>query len=163
MDVIDWASKNWEFLLVGAVPVSLSVIAIVLSVRSLRWEKTSAEAAMRSANAAEVANQLTKQLLTRENLIERSPDEPGNVQWEITRPSGNLFRLRNIGTDTAEDVTIPAETTSGITRGLPDGATLRPNEAVEFLIHGRMGSPIPHTVYLTWRGQEEPIAVPMPS
>lgn len=157
-----WISTNAELLLVGAIPVVISVIAISLAARSLRYERASADAAARSAQAAERANLLTERLLEREHLIERPEVEAPDVSWRIENPSGDLYLLRNTGTATAEDVTMPDEMLSGVPKHLPKGAIVRPGDAVEFYLFGRWGSPAPHTVYLQWRGQDEPIALPVP-
>lgn len=157
-----WVNDWWELILVGAIPGVISIIAISLAARSLRYEKASATAAARSAIAAERANLLTERLLEREHLVERPSEEKPDVSWTITNPSGGLFLLRNTGTAVAEDVTIPADLMSGIPKHLPSGAIVRPGDAAEFHVFGRMGSPVPHTVYVQWRGQDEPIAVPMP-
>ncbi|MCW2286996.1 hypothetical protein EDF60_1647 [Leucobacter luti] len=157
-----WIWQHAELLLVGAVPVVISVIAISMSARSLRYERASAEASARSALAAERANLLTERLLEREHLVERPADEKPDVSWTITNPSGGLFVLRNTGSDVAEDVTIPEDLMSGVPKHLPNGAVVRPGDAAEFYVFGRWGSPVPHTAYVQWRGQDEPIAVPMP-
>lgn len=162
MDVLTWFARNWELLLVGAVPVVVSLVSLTLSVRSLRFEKYAAQAAMRSAEAAEHANVLTERLLAREHLVERPETEPANVSWKIENPNGSRYVLRNVGTEIAEEVTIPPELMGGVTKLLPERVTIRPGGGAEFLVFGRLGSPVPHTAYVQWRGQVEPIPVPMP-
>lgn len=156
-----WMAEHTELILVGAIPAVISVIALTVALRSLKWARTSADAAARSANAAERANLLTERLLERENLIARPEDEAPDVAWQVENPDGGLYLLRNVGTATAEDVTMPPELLSGIPKHLPAGAIVRPGDAAEFYLFGRLGSPVPHTVYVTWRGRDDPQAVPV--
>lgn len=146
-----------------AVSVLLSVLAMLLSLRSLRWEKESAEAASRSAGAAERANRLTEQLLVRDQLITRAPDEQrSRVAWSLERRGKHGYILRNVGSTTAEDVRVDGSRIRAAVNGLPDGAVVKPNASVEFLMLSTMGASVPNELYVTWRGHPDPEIVPIP-
>lgn len=158
----------------------LAAVAVFISVRSLSIQKESARAAVVSAEAAQRANWLTEQRMLHEaaNVADRSarpgtaapheisePREPADVRWSLDRKSKNSFVLRNIGTAVAEEVRIPPEGAAPISRGLPEAATLRPQESVEFLMIGAMGAPVPNEILLTWKGRDpdNPLVLPVPS
>lgn len=116
---------------------------------------------MRSAAAAERANLLTERALEREVLTVRESKEQ-DVSWRIEHPGGSRYILRNTGTDTALDVTMPQELMGSSAFGLPENRTVRSGEGIEFEIVRRFGLTVPHTAYVCWRGQDDPQAVPMP-
>ncbi|MFE6931778.1 hypothetical protein ACFVDT_07075 [Streptomyces sp. NPDC057699] len=94
------------------------------------------------------------------------PDAGGSassVDWSLSR-EGNLFVLRNEGEATATKVRVTVgDHPAGLTRRLPEDAVVRANEAVEFLVLGAWGKPVPRQIHVTWAGHEEPVAVPVPS
>ena len=157
--IVAWLATNWDVLVV---PVTISLVALWVSTKSLKFERLSADAAIRSANAAERSNLITERMVNREHLLEGPESERPNIEWRVEKSGDDTYLLRNIGTDVAEDVVIPKELTSGISRYLPDGATIRPGDAVQFVLIGAWGSPKPHTLYVQALGQEDPTAVPVP-
>ncbi|MCD4523949.1 hypothetical protein [Nocardioides sp. cx-173] len=159
-----------------AVSGVLAAIAVIISLRSLAIQKESGRAAVISAEAAQRANWLTEQRMLHEvannqpvtpaqgaDLDAGDAQEP-NVRWSLDRKSKNAFVLRNVGTDVAEEVRIPAEGAAPISRGLPQSATLRPQESVEFLMIGAMGAPVPNEILVTWKGRDpdDPLVLPVP-
>src|SRR3954468_15364640 len=94
----------------GWIALAIAVGSGVLSWRSLRWERLSAEAAGRSAQEAERANRLAERALelrgqspARGGDAETQPQERPftDVSWRIERPQGDRYVLRNTGTDVA--------------------------------------------------------------
>lgn len=153
-DIATWATAGVA-LLFGA-------SAFGISLRSLRWERSSAEAAVRSAEAAERANRLTAMLLERDHLVVRPESPPKDISWQIERPSKYRFVLRNVGTAIADNVTIDPNSAPAVARALPSAATIQPGSSAEFVMIGAMGSPIPNELWVSWDGQPEPVAVPVP-
>lgn len=84
------------------------------------------------------------------------------VSWRIEYRSGATYALRNIGTDTAEHVSVDASRAPAINRRLPVDASMLPNEAVDIMLKGSMQSRMPNQLYLRWEGQPEWAAVPIP-
>ncbi|WP_156042449.1 hypothetical protein [Rhodococcus sp. UNC363MFTsu5.1] len=165
---IAWGSVEWGDVATWVASVTALVVAFVsatLSVKSLRWERLSAEAGVRSAEAAERANRLTERALS-DGLRTRTATEGAlngsKVEWRVENPSANRFVLRNVGTAVADDVTVDEDSIGTIHRQLPKGAVVRPNEGVDFLLLATWGSPLPNQIYVTWRGTDEPQAVPLP-
>lgn len=162
-----------------AVSGVLAAIALIVSLRSLAIQKESGRAAVISAEAAQRANWLTEQRVLHEaaNVTRNEPvtsrpasgvgpaaEEKPDVRWSLDRKSKNAFVLRNVGTDVAEEVRIPAEGAAQISRGLPESATLRPQESVEFLMIGAMGAPVPNEILVIWKGRhpDDPLVLPVP-
>ncbi len=163
-----------------AVSGLLAVVALVISLRSLGIQRETARAALLSAEAAQRANWLTEQRMLREatgvtldaegsGQLGRTRERrllPGSadVRWSLERRSRNAFVLRNVGTDVAEEVRIPPEGAAATSRGLPESATVRPQESLEFVMAGTWGSPVPNEILLTWKGCDpaQPLVLPVP-
>jgi hypothetical protein len=152
----------------------LALIAIFISISSLRFQKESARAATISAEAAQRANYISEQRM--QNELSRGTTEvnikgdlitadASDVRWSLDRKGKNTYVLRNVGTAVAEEVRIPPEGAAPISRSLPESATLRPGESVEFLMIGALGAPVPNEILLTWKGRPEtdPLILPVPS
>jgi hypothetical protein len=102
------------------------------------------EAAERSASAVErVAGAMERQSIE----AEQHSATPG-VAWRLEHHQGDTYLLTNAGRGTAYDVRAEADD-SMITRDLPDGATLGPDEAVTFLGALTLGT-TDDTVTVTW-------------
>jgi hypothetical protein len=86
-----------------------------------------------------------------------------DVQWQLTRRAANTFVLRNVGTDTAKEVSVDPESATGINRNLPEGVTLRPQESVEFIMIAAWGAPVPNEIQVSSTGFEDPQIVPVPT
>lgn len=149
----------------GWVALAIAVGSGVLSWRSLRWERLSAEAAGRSAQEAERANRLAERALELRGLPSGEAEAPAgigpDVSWRIERPQGDRFVLRNTGTDVAEHVDVDESQVPPIHRNLPRDAIIRPNEGHDMLLKGTFGHPMPNQLYVRWEGQPEWVAVPL--
>ena len=140
----------------------LSVIAVIVSSvsaffagRSLRFEAQSAEAAIRSADAAEAANRLVESHGESDGRLV----EAAGVSFRLERTRSNTWVLRNIGTDVADHVRV--EKPNCTTRRFPTNATIAPGEGIDLLMIGAMGAPVPNQLYVSWDGQPDPVAVPV--
>lgn len=182
MPDINWNDPAWVAIAVSLLALIMSIVSAAQSWKSLLWERQNAEAAIRSAEAAERANRLTERLLDRElaqlakQQIEPTgipPEEafgtptvmqePPNVSWQIEHPRGNRYILRNTGTDVADHVQVEELPQGVITRHLPSDAVIRPGEGVDMIIVGTWGSPVPNQLYVRWAGRPDGIAVPITS
>jgi hypothetical protein len=151
------------------VALAIAVGSGVLSWRSLRWERLSAEAAGRSAQEAERANRLAERALEMHGLPARRREldagdeispEP-DVSWRVERPQGDRYVLRNTGTGIADHVDVDETQLPPIHRNLPRDAVIRPGEGHDMLIKGVFGHPMPNQIYVRWEGQPEWKAIPL--
>jgi hypothetical protein len=156
---------NW-----GDVPAWVALVvalcAAALSLRSLHWEKQSAEAAEKSANEAARANLIAERALELRGATnqqsEPADDPTHRVVWHIEGGDGAQYVLRNVGRDVAEHVYVDRARAPGINRNLPDDSVIRPSAGHTMLIKGSMQHPMPTELYLRWAGQDEWVAVPLP-
>ncbi|OPG13634.1 hypothetical protein [Microbispora sp. GKU 823] len=162
-DVVAWA----------ALVVSLG--AFVVAWRGLKWQRRAAiatekatEAAIRSANAAEKSAALSEQAAEVPEVevseIRNAPRKKpaGDITWKIEHVQEAQYRLRNTGTRTATGVTADPEPFGGLARYLPENAAVRAGESLEFLLIQAWQVESPGEMWLTWDGQDEPVAVPIP-
>ncbi|MEM6110688.1 hypothetical protein AAHS21_31400 [Mycobacterium sp. 050272] len=167
-DVPAWVTAS-----VAALALIISCCSAVLAWKSLRWERVSAEAATRSAEAAERANRLAEMAVLQRVQLSGIPSEEAfgeptveaapvpDVSWRIEKPGGDRYILRNTGTDVAEHVEVDATQVGPIHRNLPQDAVIRPGEGVDMLIKGTWGHPMPNQLYVRWAGQPDWVAIPI--
>ena len=93
-----------------------------------------------------------------------TPDPAGRpaVGWDLQRRGTHAYLLRNWGASTATGVHLERKRTTAIVRNLPENATVRPGESLQFLMVPTFGHPLPGEVWVKWDGQAEPVAVPLP-
>lgn len=127
------------------------------------------EAAQRRAIAVEDSLTEALRLLAESQPAAHPPDpapsrpaEPDAVRWTLERRGKQSYLLRNVGTVTASGVHIDRDRTTPIVRNLPESATVRPGESVQFLMAPTFGNPLPGEVWVEWDGHSEPEAVPLP-
>lgn len=139
MDASDWiatVAAGISLLSVGfaASQARTARKALTVSKRAADASDTSAQQAKRSADAAEEANQVAARA---NELAERAIEmtTPPKHDWEIEPVRGILFRLRNRGTETADDVEIDPTRigTDTIARELPAGVTLIRDQGHQFI------------------------------
>ena len=156
----------------GWIALIISVASAVLSWRSLRWERLSAEAAGRSAQEAERANRLAERALdlravsaSRTGAPEPEPfQEPARgsgVSLSIEHPQGDRYVLRNNGTEVADHVYVDESQLPPIVRNIPQDAVIRPGEGHDMLIKGVFGHPMPNQLYVQWQGSDGYRAIPL--
>lgn len=135
--------------------------------KSLHWERLSAEAASRSAEAAERANLLVERSVSDGRHLSTPSSSHGeagiplDISWRIEHPGENRYVLRNTGTAIAEHVEVDRAHAGPVNRNLPQDAVVRPGEGIDMLIAGTWGSPIPNQLYVRWAGQPDWVAVPI--
>ncbi|WP_053666502.1 hypothetical protein [Streptomyces sp. MMG1121] len=93
-----------------------------------------------------------------------TPEPSGRpaVGWDLQRRGKHAYLLRNGGAETATGVHLDRHRMSAIVRNVPENATVRSGESVQFLMVPSLGHPLPGEVWVKWDGQEEPVAVPLP-
>jgi len=126
--------------------VGFSSAALVVSIHSLRHARRSADAAERQAIAAEKA----------------LPPPPPAVAWQIVHVGRSRFAMYNTGTEPATGVEIDTERATNVVLEHDGKARVSPGAALTFLIAVTMGNPAPQELWVTWDGQPEPVAVPVP-
>jgi len=177
-------APGWAAAGIAATALTISSWSAALSWKAFRWERLSAEAAGRSAEAAERANLLPERTLTARSATQVAPSwthrigEGGltatgtgetaestahfaDVSWLIENPEKNRFILRNTGTDVAEHVEVDQEQIDAPARNLPQDAVIRPGEGVDMLLLATWGCPLPNQLYVRWDGHPDWEAVPL--
>ena len=138
--------------------------------RSQHASQAQVEAAQRRAIAVEDnLAQALKLLAQSQNATTplqslATPDPSGRpaVGWDLQRRGTHAYLLRNWGASTATGVHLERKRTTAIVRNLPENATVRPGESLQFLMVPTFGHPLPGEVWVKWDGQAEPMAVPLP-
>lgn len=156
---------NW-----GDIPawVALAVAlgAATLTLRSLHWEKQSAQAAMKSADEAARANLIAQRALDEAKGSDSSAHvapEERDVAWKVERGSGAKFVLRNTGSDTAEHVYVDLDRAPVINRRLPQDSVVHAGAGHTMMLAGSFQRAMPTELYLRWAGHDEWAAVPLPT
>ncbi|OKI41659.1 hypothetical protein A6A29_37655 [Streptomyces sp. TSRI0281] len=151
----------------GWAAFAISAGALVVSYRAQRDGRKSAEearlsriASERSATVAEeqLVDQRREAAERRAAEVEASRPRPDFV---IEQQSAHIFYLRNTGTGPATGVSLSAREAPYVFEP-PSDEDLGPHDAVRFRMAGAAGRPIPGTLYLTWDGQSDEIAVAVP-
>jgi hypothetical protein len=135
------------------VALLVSVGAILVSIRANRHAEESAEASRRSADAAERQAEAAEAAL---------PPPPPKVAWRVEWVNRQRYLLRNIGVGPAARLRIDVRDAHPLVGLKETEEPIPPNGSVSFLITGSMGRPAPTGLWLTWDGQEEPVAIPVP-
>lgn len=153
-----WAAWLAAAITVGSVVVAVranrhSKDAVAEARRSVAAAESSATEARRSADAAD------RQADAAEAMI---PPAPPKVAWEAARLTQNGYALENVGTETARDVKVSApgfEPEFVIAAG---GAVVGPHGRVSVQVIEVDQTPDLVEFHVTWDGQTEPVAVPIP-
>jgi hypothetical protein len=148
------------------IALAISLGSALLSWRVLRWEKQSAQAAVRSADEAARANQIAERALKLKGAGRATASDeqaPPKVTWRIDKGDGSLYVLRNTGTRTAEHVYVDESRAPRINRRLPSDSVVQPGAGYEMLLTGSWQHPMPTELYVRWAGHDAWVAVPLPS
>lgn len=155
-DIATWAS--------AMVALGGSGFAVWESRKSRRsndeWQRINAAAALRSANAAEKAQAFVEALHAKTEAT--AEQEARQVRWFIERVGRNALILRNDSDNAATGVTIGGDQFGGLGRRLPKDATIPGRGSIQFSVIGVNERLTPDEALVTWDGQEEPVAVPIP-
>lgn len=150
---MDWGdAPGWAALVVA-------LGALEISRRARKDGKRSADAADRSATAAEQTLADQRREAAERRMAEEEAARP-KVRLAIQFVEGHLYRLRNRGDATAIRVTNSSP--CGAVDEWPEDLTLQPGEAHEFMIAGDMNNQEPAQIYVTWEGQADPVVLPVP-
>ncbi|WP_127543496.1 hypothetical protein [Actinoplanes sp. OR16] len=134
---------------ISAASAVVAVGAFILSGYAIQYARRSAEASERQAAAAE--------------LMVPVPTPP--VSWKVTGSQGSQGRtLRHTGTETATGLRrafVPPPDVDVIDFD-PRGGTVIAEGSIDFKVLDFGEHTTPCEIFLTWDGQEEPVAVPLP-
>ncbi|MFJ2017153.1 hypothetical protein [Streptomyces nodosus] len=146
---VDWGvAPAW-----AALAVSVGALWVSLKVRG--DGKRSADAAERSALAAE-------HTLARQVQAEEEATRP-RVVLHLEHVDKDAYRLCNEGTASARNIVFQDEELPAVFRLRGTGeVSLNQGEAIEFLMAGSMGLPIPPQLFARWDGQNEWVPVRVP-
>ncbi|MFE4647718.1 hypothetical protein [Streptomyces sp. NPDC056707] len=165
----------WPWASIGAVlAIVFAGAALIVSIRAAKDGRRSADATVLAAEEARLSREAAERSVrvAEQSLLDQRQEaaERRAAEVEANRPrpffviersSRQAFYLRNTGTGRATGVTLSAREEPFIFNGVADG-DLAPNDAVPFQMVGASGRPIPGTLYLTWDGQIEEVAVAVP-
>lgn len=169
-DAATWAGS--------AIALLLAVVTAIQQRRQSKEQEQADRVAKRQTEAAERRALAVEEGLQR--LIAGLPEalqgsaqaqlaaEPSRqaaaVRWELTRPGGNIFVLRNTGSETATEVNVDVgDHPAGLTRRVPEGGVVRAQESTDFVIIPAWGHPTPRELKVTWEGGAEQAVLPVPS
>lgn len=139
----------------------ISIGAAGMAFRGLKWQRMSAEATVKSANAAEKATALTE-LMVKSQLAGKPDAHQGrDVEWKLERTK-DRFILRNVGAAIATGVNVGGEGVARVSSQLPTDAAVRPGESVSFMMAGSLAYAVPDEIEVTWGGHPEPVILPVP-
>ncbi|MFD8075841.1 hypothetical protein ACFV3E_24690 [Streptomyces sp. NPDC059718] len=127
----------------------LAAVATVISVKARSDGK-------RAADAAEGAL-----ALQRAEAEERREAARPRAEFTLERRSVNAFTLRNVGSATAEGVSVLADGLPPIVREVPRQVSLQPGVGHDFTMAGSSDGRVPTHIRVVWDGQEEPVALPV--
>lgn len=139
--------------------VAMSATALVIS---RRGQRANNEAAGRSATAAELmlSDQRQAAIESRQHVADAERPRP---QFILQRGTGDSYLLRNVGTATATGVTVGRGNLPPETGETPVGIALGPQESAKMIMLGSLARPLPNELSVTWDGQDDAVALPMPS
>lgn len=132
-------------------------------------QREAAEQAHRQTEAAERRALAVEQMLAQ--LMSPSPQSEAEastasdlpeIRWTVERRGKHVYVLRNVGNGTATAVRVDPANLPPVARNVPEDAVVRQNESVEFLMAATLGGPLPNEIWLTWQGQDQAVAVPLP-
>jgi hypothetical protein len=149
---MDWGdAPAWAALVVA-------LGALEISRRARRDGKRSADAADRSATAAEQTLADQRREAAERRAAEEEAARP-KVRLAIEYAGGHTYRLRNRGDAPAMEVRNC--TPCGAVDEWPADLNLQPGEAHEFMIAEDMGNQAPTHIAVIWVGQPDPVNLPV--
>ncbi|MEU9861305.1 hypothetical protein AB0D99_10535 [Streptomyces sp. NPDC047971] len=140
----------------------LSGVALWVSIKARQDGKRSADASERSADAAEGALADQRRAEAERKQAELEAARP-RVELAVDHVNRDLYRLRNDGTAPAMNIVFEEEDLPYVFRLRGTGeVSLKGGEAIDFLMAGSSGAPVPPQLFAKWDGQDElvPLRVP---
>ncbi|MCM8555376.1 hypothetical protein [Streptomyces sp. STCH 565 A] len=140
----------------------LAAAAFIVSWKARGDGKRSATASERSAKTAEDALALQRREAEERRQAEAEAARP-RVQLRLEHVNKDAYRLCNDGTAPARNIVFDDEELPAVFRLRGTGeVSLEAHEAIEFLMAGSMGKPLPPQLFAKWDGQDAyvPLRVP---
>jgi hypothetical protein len=100
--------------------------------------------------------------LQRAEAEERRLAAQPRVQLVLEHRSGSNWILRNAGGLPASGITARRDNLPYIAENVPANASLAPGEGMTITLMSSGGSRVPAHLWITWDGQDEPVAVAIP-
>jgi hypothetical protein len=144
-DLATWVSAGVAFF--------FSLIALIVSIRALRWQREGAEIAKRAQEFMETRHAEEQA---------KAAGEARRVRWDLDRLNKITLVLRNVTPNPATGVRIDGDQFKGFGRDLPNNAGVSGYASVQFNVLSAAGAQFPNEVWVTWDGQEDPVALPVP-
>jgi hypothetical protein len=158
MDTGEWVTSA-----IAVLALLISVVALVIAVRSGRIRKASSAGAAAEISEPVAETAVTETAVTETAAVIVPPAPPEGVAWKIEHDAGITWRLRNIGTEGAFDVNavgLPAES-AGLVRLAKSFADVPTNGSLSFHVVRTASHPNVTGLAVTWSGQEQPVIVTM--
>jgi pyruvate/2-oxoglutarate dehydrogenase complex dihydrolipoamide acyltransferase (E2) component len=167
---MDWGdAPAWAAIVVSVGAVIVSLKARGDGNRAATAAENSVTESKRSADAAEVSARVAEETLAdqRREAAERRAAEAAaavpRAHLKVRHVSKDLYRLENDGTGPALDITFEQDDLPPVFRLRNTGeVSLQADEAIDFLMAGTWGAPVPPQLFARWQGQDElvPLRVP---
>ncbi|GIJ35012.1 hypothetical protein [Micromonospora sediminimaris] len=141
---------------------AIAVLALLVSGWSVRYARASARSADKSAGAAErSADAAERQAAAAEAAL---PPPPPDVAWSARRDYKDRYLLKNIGTKSATGVEWikTGDSREDLIHFEPPPGRVLPGGELEFFVIPAW-TDSPTELLITWDGQSEPVAIPIPS
>lgn len=158
-------NNTWAGVAVGAIAVIPAYVGIGAAwVRAGVADGRAERAEERAEGALEAYQRMADsldRLASGQNRVTGADVEGPLVSFAVEWRGKNLYTLRNLGPETATEVTVTDEGLPVIA-DVPQRATLRPLEAYEMFLIATMGQGIPAQLIVTCAELNEPVVVPVP-
>ncbi|MFE0855034.1 hypothetical protein [Streptomyces mutabilis] len=137
----------------------VALVAVEISRKAYKQGKRSADAANRSATAAEQTLADQRREAAERRAAEAEAARP-KVKLRIEYISGETYALRNVGNAPAVGI-VGVEHDPDRVDLWPNPLRLDPQEAHEFMMYDSAGASVPTHLRVRWDGQEEPVTLPV--
>jgi hypothetical protein len=148
----------WIASIAPGIAVFISIAALVYARREANATAASAKSARDSADEARRANELAERAEQRA----LAASEAIRHRWEVVHYENEAYRLFNVGTDVAHDVTMTVNYPDECLLDLPTDATIAPHDWHKFRISPSLSPDMPDFLLISWREHPEPLRIPLP-
>jgi len=150
----------------------ISLLALLLAGGAVLYARRQAGSADQQVVEAKRANDLAVAELERSIAANARLEALNRIRWEVQSAGGPQLVLRHMGTETAHDVRAwtpsasfisgPTVTYSEYPRERLSADTITPGSSIRFSLARSPFVGEGNELMVTWRGQPDPVAVPLP-
>ncbi|MER5571641.1 hypothetical protein ABT083_36555 [Streptomyces goshikiensis] len=130
--------------------------------RALAMEETLARLVARAELAADVVSIPGSEAQGLVPAEAESRHELGST-WAVERRGKHGYVLRNVSDRSLTGVHVNTSNLPPVTRNVPEGAVVRAGESIQFLMAPAWGGPVPDEIWVSWDGQDQEVAVRLPT